>query len=230
MMLTEALAHGEEVVVVRKVGALNVAIAPFLAKQHREVPTRLGETGGERSRHMVEAVVAYTVRGIASALAVRGLGHDVHRAANRRHRHLAGTQSALRLHVAHHLAQSAPVAPVESAVLHIVDGHAVHHHCHVRALETTHVQLRVAVCATVLRGIHTRSLVEHFGQLVVAELVLHFPTVYIAHCDRSLTRNATRSGHGDVLQHHTHLIISNGSTVARHLCFGLTFAICLHII
>lgn len=89
----------------------------------------------------------------------------------------AESMPAPRLDAGGHVAQTGPVAPVNAAPFHVVDGYTVDNHSHVFALETAHVGFGVAETAAVLGGPHAGSGFQHFGKFLVAEFEFDFRSV-----------------------------------------------------
>ncbi len=113
----------------------------------------------------------------------RGIGDDVHRPADGRRRQVHRGQAALHLDAGGRVAEAVPVGPVDPAVLHVVDRHAVDHHGGVALVEAADVHPGVARAAALHGGVHARRHVQDHGKVLRAQLLLdlHLRDVGVGH-------------------------------------------------
>ncbi len=199
--VVDALRHVEEPVVSAVGCALDVAVAPAVRSEDGDSPAVLHDACGELEAVLVHAVVAHAVPDAAASVDVERAGGDGDGAADRGCGEDACTESALCLDVAGDVAEARPVAPVDIAVLHVVDGHAVDCDGHPLALETAHASLSIAIAATLLIGVDAGGCLQDFGEFLLAELEVDGGLVDIAHGHGGDTCLTDGLGDDDVVEH-----------------------------
>ena len=168
--------------------------------EHCHGPAVFHHAGGYLHAVFVHAVVAHAVPYTAPFFSVEALGGDVDCAADRRGGEYGCTEAALCLDVRGNVGEACPVAPVDAAPFHIVDGNTVYEHCHIRRLEAAHVDFGIAEAAAVLGSPDTGSGVENFGKFLSAEFHVDFSLVDLRYCHRGLTGTCQRLCNHNVLE------------------------------
>ena len=199
--IVKTLRDVDEVGIALEVGALCIAVAPCLRSEQGHSPTRLRETCRHCEHHLVHIVVANAVVERATLLGLKRLCDDVDGTAHRRSRHLRGAQSALCLHGACNVGKASPVRPVNVLVLHIVHRNTIHHHGNVGVVESTHVNLRVAIATALFVGVYARGRLKNFRELLSTNLLLDKRHRHLRHSHRCLACHSHLRCYNHVLQH-----------------------------
>ena len=142
---------------------------PHARGGQRELADGAGGRGHRRLQEVPAAELLLEV--VARRLLARVRDH-VERAADGGRGQVHRAQPALELDARGGVAQSVPVGPVDPAVLHVVDGHAVDHHGRVPLAEAPDVDPRVAGASALNRGVHRRRDAQHQRQVPRTQLRL----------------------------------------------------------
>ena len=179
-------AQGPEVGPGRRPGLVGEAVAGLAGKAEGEGGAALHQPGGEADPGPAKGAAADLLLDLESAPRAGDVGDDVHGAAHRGDGEVRGPQSALHLDRRGGVAEPVEVGPVDPAVLHVVDGHAVDHHRDVALVESPEVDARVAGTAALAGGVHTRRIVQDQGQVPRAEAAVHLRLGNVREGDRCL--------------------------------------------
>ena len=192
MLIIDALGDRSKPVVSLEVGSLNVSVSPVLTTHQGKSPATLADARRNRKEYFVHPVIAHSIGKEPTFLGIQIAGHDVNGTSHRRSRHLARTQTALRLYATGHIAKSRPVGPVHAAMLHFVHGHTVHHHGNVTIVKTTHIDFGVSKTTALLIGMHTWSGLQQLRKLLRPQFFFDENRIYRRQSYRRFTSHCHR--------------------------------------
>ena len=156
------------------------------------------QAGGEADPGLVEGAAPGFLLDPESALRAGDVGDDVQGAADRGDGEVRGPQPALHLDRRGGVPEAVEVGPVDPAVLHVVDGHAVDHDGDVALVEPPEVDAGIAGAAALPGGVHAGRVVQDQWQVPGAELAVHLLPGNVREGDRRLPQSGP-VGHDDDL-------------------------------
>ena len=199
--IVDTLRDIDEVVETLKIGALDIAITLAVRAEECNSPSVVHQSGGERDALLVQAVVAHAIPHRAAFLGVERASDDVDRTTHRRCGDDRSTKTALSLHRRSNFVQACPVAPINTAPLHIVDWDTVDHHSNIGSLETAHVDFGITKTTAILGCPHTGSGLEHFGELLVTKFHIDSGSRHLRESHRGFAGFGNRLSYHHVVEH-----------------------------
>ena len=192
-------AQGTEVGPGRRPGLVGKAVAGLARQPEGEGGPSVHQPGREADPCLVEGVAPRLLSDLESAPRPGGVGDDVQGAADRGDGEVRGPQSALHLDRRRGVPEPVEVGPVDPAVLHVVDRHAVDHHGDVALVEPPEVDAGIAGAASLPGRVHTRSVVEDQRQVPGAEPAVHLRPGNVREGDRCFPQSGPVGYDDDLL-------------------------------
>ena len=174
------------------------AVAGLAGKAEGEGGPAVDQPGGEPDPGLVEGAAAGLLLDMQPAPGTGDVGDDVEGAAHRGDGEVRGSQPALHLDRRGGVPKAVEVGPVDPAVLHVVDGHAVDHDGDVALVEPPEADAGIAGAAALIGGVHAGRVVQDQGQVPGAEFAVHLRLGNVREGDRCFPQSGP-VGHDDDL-------------------------------
>ena len=124
---------------------------------------------------------------------------DVDGATHRRNRQFAGAESTLHLSGPDHEVETCPVAPVYPAVLHVVHGNPIDHHCQIGLVEAPNGDAGIAITSALLGRVYTWCRVENQRKVAPCQLLLNLGGQNVGEGHRCFPVDGNIRGHNGLL-------------------------------